>query len=204
MELLDEWLETFESVLTGPSEYFRTEERRDGFGYSLKFAIVSVALAAVFNAARAGFFGPTQLGQALPFAGSAMVALGVLVLSPIMAIIGLLISAGLVHIFVALLGGDAGYSETLSVFEYATAISPITSLMSLVPVVGGLVNLVLGIYGLYIQVKGLENFQGLSTWRALGAIVLPGLVIAAVAVILVVAMGAAFASQAPGLIQSAQ
>lgn len=188
MGLLGDWLDTFESVLTGPTEHFRSEERRDGFGYSLKFAIVSLIIAAVFNAARAGFIGSTQLSQVLPFGSSAVIALGVLVVSPIVGVIGLLISSALVHIFVALFGGKAGYSETLSAFEYATAISPLTALMSLVPVIGGLVNIVLGIYGIYIQVKALENFQGLSTWRALGAVLLPGIIIIGLIVGLVVVM----------------
>jgi hypothetical protein len=195
MGLLDDWLDTFESVLTGPTDYFRSEERRDGFGYSLKFAIVSLVIAAVFNAARAGFVGPTQLSQVLPLGSSALIALGVLVVSPIIGVLGLLISSALVHIFVALFGGEAGYSETLSAFEYATAISPLTALMSLVPVLGGLVNLVLGIYGIYIQVKALENFQGLSTWKALGAVILPGVILIG----LVVAAAVVFAFNAPSL-----
>ncbi|MFB6190183.1 MAG: YIP1 family protein [Candidatus Nanohaloarchaea archaeon] len=194
MGLLDDWLDTFESVLTGPTEYFRSEERRDGFGYSLKFAVISLVIAAIFNAARAGFVSPTPLSQVLPFGGSAVVALGVLVISPIVGVVSLLLWSGLVHIFVSLLGGEAGYSETLAVFEYASALTPVTALLSLVPVVGGLVNLVLWIYGLYIQASGLQEYQGLSEWRAVGAIILPALVLGAVVVLAAITMGAVFAS----------
>lgn len=177
MGLLDEWLETFESVLAGPTDHFSTEQRQDGFGYPLKFALVSLVLAAVFNAVRAGFLGGTTLGQMLPAGGNVLVALGVLVVSPVVGLAGLLVTSALVHIFVALLGGEGGYSETLSVFEYATAVSPLTSLMALVPVAGGIVNLLLGIYAIYIQVRGLEGFQGLSALRSLVALLLPGFVL---------------------------
>lgn len=193
MGLLDDWLDTFESVLTGPTDFFRVEERRDGFGYPLKFAVVSLVIAAVFNAVRAGFIGSTQLGQTLPF-GSGALALMVLVVSPVIGVLGLLLWSGIVHIFVSLLGGENGYSETLSAFEYATAISPLTALVTLVPIIGGLANFALGIYGIYIQVKGLENFQGMSTWRSLGAILIPGVLLVALLVVISMIAGAMMAN----------
>ncbi len=197
MSLMEEWLETFQEVVTGPTEYLSQETRDDGFGYPLKFAAVSLILAAVLNAARIFVMGP-QAGAALPVEGRAVAAAVTLVLAPILGIAFLMIGAGLVHIFVMLLGGERGYGQTLSAFEYASALSPITALASFVPVAGGIVSLVLGIYGIYIQVRGLESFQELSTGRALVAILAPAVIVAILLLLLGIVAGAMMASLLQG------
>jgi hypothetical protein len=195
MSLFDEWLETFQGVLTQPSEFFESEDRRDGFGFSLKFALINLAISGVLTAGSVAIFGAAA-GMNGGFGAGSTVALvaGTMILTPILGFIGLMISAGLIHIFVALLGGEEGYGETLSVLEYASAISPINAALQFIPLIGSLAGLVLGLYALYVQTKGLSTFQNLSTGRALAAILLPAIIIGAIvlAVVLVV-LSASFA-----------
>ncbi len=193
MSLFENWLETFKGVLTGPTEFFQEEGRNDGFGYPLKFALISLGLAAVINGVRAGVFGTAAdlMGGAFPAGGVAAMALGTVAYTFIVGVIGLFLGAAIVHLFVHLLGGENSYGQTLSVFEYVTALSVVTSLVAFIPLLGGLVNLALLFYGIYIQVRGLESYQGLSTGRALASIALPYVVLFALAItLMVMAVGA--------------
>lgn len=193
MELLEEWLETFQEVITGPTEYLQRERRTDGFEYPLKFAAISLLLAAVLNAARVLVVGP-QGASASGVGGNFLLALVTLVVSPILGMVFLGLGAGLVHLFVMLFEGSGGYKETLAAFEYATALSPVSALVSFVPLLGGLLNFVLGIYGIYIQVRGLESFQNLSTGKAVIAVVAPAVIVILIFVVLAVVAGAALFS----------
>lgn len=174
MEFVREWPETAKEVLTQPSNFYETENRRDGLGYPLKFALVSFLLAGLISA----------IGVIL----SGGIGIGTVLSSVIGGLIGLFIGSGLVHIFVALLGGESGISETLAVFGYATALSPISAAISLPSMISATLGIVtvplallLGLYGLYIQVKGIETFHEMSTGKALLAVILPGLIMLGIA-----------------------
>ena len=179
MGFKDELLDTYKGVLTQPSEFFATENRRDGFGFSLKFAAVNLLISAVLSTLSIVAFGAASsaLGETVSGVGLGLVAAFTLVGTPILGLIGLLISSAIIHVFVALLGGENGYSQTLSAMEYATALQPLAVVFSFIPLLGSLVNLIVGLYTIFIQVKGIKNFQGLSTGRALAAIVLPAVII---------------------------
>ncbi|MFB6209438.1 MAG: YIP1 family protein [Candidatus Nanohaloarchaea archaeon] len=198
MSLIDDWADTFKEVLTSPSEFYESEQRRDGFGFPLKFALINLVISGVIGAIAAGVLGTATSGLAgTPAVSGPILGIVTLVVTPIFGLIGLFISAALVHVFVVLLGGESGYRETLAVIEYASAISPITSLFSLIPVLGGLANVLVGIYAIFIQSKGVQLFKSMSFGRALGAVLLPAVVILLLVVVLVVIfMSAAFASLA--------
>ena len=200
MSLFNEWLDTFKRVLTQPTDFFESEDRRDGFGYPLKFAAINLVISGILGAISVAALGGASaaLQGGLPGSesmGMAIFALITLVVTPIAGIIGLLISSGIIHIFAALLGAEQGYSETLSVMGYATAVQPVTSIFSMIPLLGSLVNLLVGIYALFIQTKGLQSFQELSLGRALAAILLPVVVIVGLALVIAIAVvGASFAA----------
>jgi hypothetical protein len=184
MGFIDEYLDTYRQVLTSPTEFFESENQKDGFGFPLKFALVNIAISGVIASASIAAFGTASSalqGSQLPV-GVPVIAGAVLILTPVLGILGLMISSGLIHIFVSLLGGEKGYNETLAVMEYATAIQPLTSVFNLIPLVGGLFSFVLGIYGVFIQAKGLNNFQSLSFGRSIAAILLPVIIVVGIVV----------------------
>lgn len=198
MSLTNDWLDTFKRVLTQPTEFFESEDRRDGFGYPLKFATINLVISGILGAASLVALGGASAaleGSAASSLGIGILAVATLILTPILGIISLLISSGLIHIFAALLGAEQGYSETLSVMEYGTAIQPITSIFSMIPLLGSLVGLIAGLYGLFIQTRGLQSFQELSLGRALAAILLPAAIIIALVILIAVAIvGASLAT----------
>lgn len=197
MGLFGEWLETLQNVVTSPSEFFSEETRRDGFGFPFKFAAVSLLVAGVLQGIRTALYATvlSSFGGAASAGLSAMAVVTSLIGTVIGGLIGLIIGAAILHLFVMLLGGDEGYSETLSVLGYATALSPITALASFVPILGGLVGLLLWVYGIFIQAKGLESFQSMSFGKAVLAILLPAIILIVLAVVvLLVALGGSLAA----------
>lgn len=197
MDLVNEWLETFQGVLTQPTEFFGTEQRRDGFKYPLKFAAVNLVLSGIISAGTTFVGTSAVFSEMLGIGGAALLAGLTLILTPVIGLVGLLISAGFVHLFVHLLGGEEGYAETLAVAEYATALSPVTSVISAIPLLGSVLNLLFGLYGIYINVRGLQNFQNLSAGRALVALILPAVIVTILVLILaIVVAGAIFATSA--------
>lgn len=196
MSFTDDLLDTYKGVLTQPSEFFATESRRDGFGFSLKFAAVNLMISAVLSTLSIVAFGAASsaLGEAVSGIGIGLIAAFTLIATPIFGLIGLLISSAVIHIFVYLLGGENGYSETLSASEYATAVQPLTAVFSFIPLLGSLINILIGIYAIFIQTKAIENFQEMSLGRALAAVLLPALIlIAIVFAIVFIAIAGTFA-----------
>jgi len=188
MGFVSEYFEVAKNVITSPTEFFENENRRDGFGYPLKFAAFSLLISGLFSAAQTAISGPAaEVSFSIPvLAGVSAVA------TPILGVIGLTISAGLIHIFVALFGGENGYSNTLSILGYTTAIGVVGSANSvimslgtvaggiagtLLSIVGGLIALVVGLYGIYIQSKGISEFQNLSFGKSVLSIILPGIIL---------------------------
>lgn len=194
MSLLGDWLETFKQVLIRPTEFFESETRDDGFGYPLKFAVAALGLAAILNGVRTGVFGSVAglMEPEIHLAEIAAATSFMTVYTFIAGLIGLFLGAAVVHLFVYILGGENSYRNTLAVFEYATALTVVTSLISLVPVIGALAGLFLFFYGIYIQTRGLEAFQGLSTERALASVLLPYAIVIALGLVAALIAGAAF------------
>jgi len=187
MSIISEWVDTGRNIITGPAEFFRAERRREGFGFPIKFALLSLIAAAVINAAGAFLFTGGVFTERIP------AALSILIGTPILGLIGLFIGAGLIHIFVYLLGGEHGYRTTFAVLAYATVLSPIAAVFSLIPFIGGLIGLLIALYGVYIEIKGLEIFQNMSTGRAAAAILLPAVIIFVIVFVLSIIFFSLFA-----------
>lgn len=174
MGFASDWLDEARQIVTSPSEFYQNENRRDGFGYPLKFAVFSFLISGVLSAARIGIYGvPGEANLSVP------VTAGISLVSSILGgLIGLVIGAAFIHVVVALLGGENGYGETLASVAYASALTVVSAVLGLIPVAGGLASALIGLYGIYVQAKGLEFFQDLSFGRSLVAVLLPGVIIA--------------------------
>lgn len=177
MGFVSDWVDSTGQILRSTGEFYQNEDRRDGFGYPLKFAAFSFLMVGILNALRSGLLGSGGLTSTALSLFSGVVG----------GIIGLFIGAGFVHLFVMFLGGENSYRETAAALDYASCISPVASLMLFVPIIGGMANLVLGLFIIYVQIKGVEEFQNLSTGRAALAVLLPVVLLVIISVILVAA-----------------
>ena len=189
MSFVIEYFSKAKRVITSPTEFFEDEKQRNAFGYPIKFATFSLVLVGLLSAAELIFAGPPS-----QFSFDPPVLAGVLVVgTPIIGVLILLIDAALIHIFVALLGGQNGYSQTLGAISYAIpvavlgpAASLVASIVGTIGTTGSFIGSILGvlaglvqvIYGLYVQTRGISEFQDLSLGESFGAIVLSLIIIA--------------------------
>lgn len=179
MNFLEEWFEQAREVVFSPTEFYREAERHEGFRYPLKFAALSLFISGLLSglvAVVTGSLVPALSGSPLGIVFSALGAV-------VGGIIGLFVGAALIHIFVYLFGGR-GYQGTFEALSYATAVS---AFFGWIP----FINILAGLYTIYVQARGIENFHEMSFGKALAAVLLPVLVILGVAILVALVVGAA-------------
>lgn len=138
-------------MLRDPGTFLSEYDEDHGIGYPLLFMLTSflavvapfVVLGIVFNI--------TAPGEALLIV-AAFTGLGILFW--ITGLIEALLAHGIAYLF-----GARGVSKTLEAYAFPTAIR--YSLWWF-----PLVNLVVTVYGLYLQIRGLAAFHGIATWKA--------------------------------------
>lgn len=104
-------------------------------------------------------------------------------MAPIMIPIMLLIWSAILHLFLILLGGaSASFLATFRTVAYASG----PQIFEVIPLCGGLIST---IWGLVISVIGLREVHRTTTGRAVGAVLLPGLLCCGFFVTILVMIG---------------
>lgn len=209
--------QTWLNVLTHPGEAAFEQERvkpNATLGTALIYVIIGAVVAAIFSFIGAGLTLPSQmmmvqrmLAQAdLPpevksqlggwLTGGVMTGMAGVggVFSIISAPIGFLIGVGILYLIARLLGGtgDFGnYAYLIAIFQAPLTI--VEALVSLVPVLGGCVAAILGIYSLVLTYYATKVAHNLTSGKALAVILIPIgvivlLVLCVVALIVIVAV----------------
>ncbi len=184
---VDSFVTAARNVLLNPRSFFQGIERRGNFVAPLVFALICSAIGGILSGI-IGFF-VTLLREGI---GAAFLTLtGSIFLTPIFAAIGLFVGAGIWHVLVMLLvrPSNAGFEATFRVAAYSSVIQLITWLAA-IPIVGSIVALLAGIYGLYIAYFGIQEVHFTTRQRAAAVVAIPVLV----AIILAVAFGVILAS----------
>lgn len=162
MQWLEDWFGTAKQVVFSPDAFYAGAEPSDDFTPGMRFAVTSLVISGVLNGVlMLAFF---------PFLGMGVEdTLLKAALQPVAGVIGgtlgLLLSAGIVHVFVYLLGGS-GYVKSVDIVAYATAAQ---AFFGWIPVL----NVLASLYVIYIQARGIEHFHDFSFGRALVAAVAP-------------------------------
>ncbi|MFQ3308625.1 MAG: hypothetical protein ACI977_000868, partial [Candidatus Nanohaloarchaea archaeon] len=153
MTIISEWFSTLKQIFSSAGQFYEEETDTTIGGKPIRIALVSLLLSGLFSSA--------YTLVAMPGEMKAMALLDI-VITPVAGLIGLGVSAALTHLVGMLLGFKNGYSETFSAFAYATVIAPVAGLLAFVPILGAFVSLVLGIFSVYVQIKGVQKFQEIS------------------------------------------
>jgi len=175
MNLLSDWLNSTKEIFKSAGDFFENEDRRNGFGHPLKFALLSFLLTGLLIGVREIAFGSVEVvALIIPLASNIIGSL-----------IGLGAVAVIIHVLAMLLGGENGFAQTLAALFYSTCVSTIASIFLFIPLIGGVVNIVLGVFAVYVQIKGLEEFQEMNTGRAATAVLLPATIALFLAVLFI-------------------
>lgn len=170
------FFETAREVILRPAGFYRDLDRDEPPKSPVIFAMICAVLSTPFGLLLVPFdpLAPDQpkfLEGLFSFAGSSLgaavaVAVGALVLLPLLAVLGLYVSAFFQHLLVMIFVRPRGHFEaTFKVQAYASALS----LIGWIPVVSYLVIL----YGAYVRILGIRELHGTGTFRASLAVLVP-------------------------------
>ncbi len=175
------FVSTVRGVLFEPVGFFRRLPRRGRALNPVVFALVCALISAPLSLLTTPFDPLTgddapDLRDSLtrlvaepggPVAAVIVVVLAVLILTPLLALLGLYISAAVYHILVWIFvrPTNTDFEATLRVVAYTSAVD----LLTWIPVVG----LLAGLYGLYLAFVGIREMHETTTGRALAVIALP-------------------------------
>jgi hypothetical protein len=152
-------------VVTTPAEFFKTMPKTGGFVEPLVFMVIMGAIGGII-AAIASIVG-LRFGTGM---GEGLIAL---IVFPIAVAIGGFISAAILFVIWKLLGSQEDYEVAYRCVAYMSALIPITSVLGLIPYVGGAAGIAVMVYYTVIastEVHGIPSQKAWITFGILGAI----------------------------------
>ena len=175
--------EKIKGFLISPVETFQKVKDED-LGTMLKYFVVlaviySILLAIIFATMASAMTAVMPIK--MPFMGATaggLAAVTMFIGYLILLIIGLFIGAAIVHIFVYLLGGKEGYTQTVKAIGYGMTPS---LLLGWIPFIG----IIASIWALIVEIIGIRELQEMSTGKAVLAVLLPAIIIAIIATVYV-------------------
>lgn len=171
-----EWMGVNGYMIKDPGTFFTEYDETHGIGYPVAFMLASF-LAVMAPFALLSFVLNISTPSDAVLAVAAFFGFGVV--AWFATLVEALLAHGIVYLF-----GARGLSKTLEAYAFPTAVR---NALWWFP----LVNLALGLYGFYLQVKGLAAFHGISTGKAAVAGILAAIFyLIPVAVVLAAVIGA--------------
>jgi hypothetical protein len=173
---------TWKDSVFHPTSFFRRMPREFDLGWVLGYYLI-------IGVANAGFalfwhmvLGPSWWQRTLATRGGPPANPAIeFLLSPVMLLLGLLLAAGIVHLFLLLFRGNKhGFETTVRVFCFSSG----PQLFAVIPIIGALVG---GVWTLVLTVIGLREAHDTSTGRVIAAIGVPILLLTGLLVLLLIA-----------------
>ena len=183
------FIETLQIVLTRPAEAFSAMKREGGFGEPLIYAVVGGSVGAIvsflFSLLLHSFGMFTDQRNPLgAMAGMGIGSIGFIILAPLAIVICLFIVAGIVHLFLMIVGGANQPFETT--FRVLAFTQGSTGVLQLIPVCGGVIA---AVWGIVVNCIGLARAHETDTGRAVLAVMLPVIVCCGGGLILAMMVG---------------
>lgn len=176
------FVRTVVAIVTNPVGFFRGMNKRGDFVGPLVFALICSVVYGVL-AGIIGFLINLVSGNGF---GSSFVGLLTTVIgTPIATAIGLFIGAGIFYLLVLVLvrPSNAGFEATFRVVAYAS-VALLVSWLTVIPILGVLVSIVVGIYSIFLNVIGIREAHATTTGRAAAVVLIPVAVVLVFAVLI--------------------
>jgi hypothetical protein len=175
------FISTVQGIVLQPVDFFRGILRQGDFINPLIFAIICYEVSAILGGIIAVAFGARGFGGFISN----------IIFGPIVAAVVLFVWAGIIQLLVMLIVGsrNGGYEATFRVFAYA-AVTQLVSWLSVIPILGILVSIVLAVYGVFLSVVGIREVHTTTTGKAALVVLIPVAVLAFIGIILALVIGA--------------
>jgi hypothetical protein len=176
-------------VILDPVGFFRSIRRQGDFINPAIFAVICALISALLGGILGLIFAPLFAGSGdtgEAFTGSIGGFIANLVLTPIYAVIGLVIGSGILHLLVLLFvrPANAGFEATFRAVSY----SWVYQLISWIPIIGWLVG---PIYGIVLLILGIREVHTTTTGTAALIVLIPVAVVLLLVLALIALIGAA-------------
>jgi hypothetical protein len=160
-------------VVTSPAEFFRQMPKTGGFLEPLVFMVVMGAVSGVLG----GLFLALSNVLGLPLYPGSQMGITAIVLMPIMYAVGSAIfgfvTAAILFVIWKLMGSNESYETAYRCIAYLSALSPITTVLGIIPYLGGAIGLLIGTYYLVtasVQAHGIPSQKAWLVFGILAAI----------------------------------
>lgn len=150
------------AVIRTPVAFYRAMPKSGGFGDPLVFVAAMGFIAGVLQA----LFGLLHIGVRL----TVPLALGAVVYTPVLFVIGSFIGAAILFVIWKLTGSNESYETAYRCGAYASAIAPITAVLGLIPVAGALVEVGWMLFLLVTASVEVHKIAAKTAWIVFGAI----------------------------------
>lgn len=168
------FIETVKGMITDPGETIR-RSRSASLGDAIIYYLILILIFSVLSTTITWLLGdahPMPLSPAGDIALAATYLVGII----IGGTIALLIIGAILHICIKIFGGSGDYTDTVRAFSLAE--TPAAAI-GWIPLIG----LFAGIWGFILMVMGVSEYHGISTLRAVVAILLPFILLIILAVL---------------------
>ncbi len=173
------FLSTLKGALLSPTQFYRRMPMKGGFKNPLIFGLILGVLGGVLGMAWQRVF-MFRLGQFPELSTTHLV--GITIGLPLIVLVTLYLGSAIIHLCLMLVGGNRrGFEATFRVIAYSWS----TQIFAFIPFVGGLI---IPIYALAIEIIGLREGHGIGTGRAVLAIFLPFIAMAALFVVVAISL----------------
>jgi len=154
--------QTAMKVLTSPSEFFKGMPKSGGFVEPLVFMIAMGVVGGLLQ----------SILSLLRFrvAAGMMMGVGSVILLPILIGIFGFVGAAILYVIWKLIGSQESYETAYRCGAYIGVLTPVSVLLNLLPVVGGVVNILLMIFFLVTASVAVHNIPSRKAWTVFGII----------------------------------
>jgi hypothetical protein len=153
-------LETAKSVILNPVGFYRSMPKSGGLAEPLIFVVVLAVATGLIRAV----FGLFHVGVAV----SVLAAIGSIVLVPVFFVIGSFIGAAILFVIWKLMGSKESFETAYRSAAYMSAISPITTVLGLIPFVGALIAMAWGLYLVVTASVEVHGIKAKTAWLVFG------------------------------------
>jgi hypothetical protein len=161
-EQIREIQKTAVDVIKNPAGFFKTMPVSGGFADPLIFLAAMGIISGVIQA----ILSLVGLGVAVSF----LMALGAVIIMPLIIAVVSFISAGIFFVIWKLMGSTQSYEAAYRCVAYASAIMPIMVLIGVIPYLGAIIGLLWMLYLMVIASEKVHRLASQKAWIVFGVI----------------------------------
>ena len=161
-ELVETIQKTVMAVITDPAGFFRNMEKSGGFADPLIFMAAMGVVSGILQA----ILSVVGLGMKVSFAA----ALSMIFMIPVVVMIFGFVGAGIFFVIWKLMGSNQPYETAYRCVAYAAAVTPVTTLIGVIPYLGAAAALVWMMFLMVTASREVHNLELQKAWIVFGII----------------------------------